>query len=302
MSKQTLMVHVLAIGALALSSSVGAQAAASRTFVSTTGSDANAAVNCSATATCRTFGAALSVTNPGGELVVVNSGGYGPATITQPVIITATGIDASISVTTSGANAITINTSGNVTLTGLNLHGEATGQNGVAVQQVGFLRLYDMLVENFMGIGVDLEVPGSMAVYGLASNDNGGFGLRVANSMAIAYVERSSFDHNGTAGAAVASGQLTVVDSASSNNGNGFRVFGSTATMTLFNDRAQFNLAAGLFVFQGAMYFSNCFISNNTMSYNLSSGGTLTGTNPGTNFIAPGQTSMGALSTAIPLL
>src|ERR1035438_10224038 len=146
--------------AIAVAFSVSAQAGATRTFVSTTGNDSNTSGNCSSTGPCRTFTAVLTVTNPGGEVVVLTSGGYGPATIDQPVTITAIGVDASISVTTSGANGLTINTTGNVTLVGLNLHGEGVGSNGIEVQQVGFLRLYNMLIENFTQ-GVDFDVSGN---------------------------------------------------------------------------------------------------------------------------------------------
>jgi hypothetical protein len=141
--------------AFALTGSVSATPAppSSRTFVSTFGNDANMSLSCSAAANCRTFAAALSVTNPGGEVVVVNSGGYGPATISQPIVITAVGVDASISATT-GANGITINTAGSVTLSGLGLHGEATGNDGILIQQVGLLRLYNLLIENFTNDGI----------------------------------------------------------------------------------------------------------------------------------------------------
>ena len=298
-SRQLRLVHWFAVPVMALVFAVSVQAGTSRTFVSTTGNDSNTAVNCSPAAPCRTFAAALSVTNSGGELVVLSSGGYGPVTITQPVIITAIGIDASISAV-SGGNGITIDTAGNVTLIGLNLHGEGVGTNGVSVEQVGFLRLYNMLVENFANIGVDLEVTGKMAVYDSVINDNGNFGLRVNSATATAYVHNSSFDGNVTAGAAAASGQLTIADSSSSNNGNGFRIFGAGATMTLINDRAEYN-GSGLFVdLGGSMYFAGCLIANNTASYTIPMG-TLSGTSPGTNLITPGQSTSGTLSTPITL-
>ena len=65
--------HVIAGAALALVFTFTAQAQNNRSFVATTGDDTN---NCSASAYCRTFGRALAVTNSGGEIVVVNSGGY----------------------------------------------------------------------------------------------------------------------------------------------------------------------------------------------------------------------------------
>ena len=122
--------NLIAGAALALVFTFTAQAQNNRSFVATTGNDVN---TCSASAYCRTFTRALAVTNSGGEIVVVNSGGYGPATITQAVTITAIGIDASITQTTGGQNALTINTTGNVTITGLNLFGGGTGANGVLV-------------------------------------------------------------------------------------------------------------------------------------------------------------------------
>ena len=114
----------LACAAVALTFTATAHAGNSvdRTFVATTGDDANTAVKCSNSAPCRTLTAALTVTNPSGEIVVASSGGYGPVTITQPVTISGTGVVASITQTTTGQNAITITTSGNVTLIGLILH------------------------------------------------------------------------------------------------------------------------------------------------------------------------------------
>src|ERR1035438_2532473 len=123
-SQQRCTVHALSFSAIALMVSFPAQATATRTFVSTTGSDANVSSNCSPAAPCRTFGVAISVTSSGGEVVVLSSGGYGAFSITQPVIITAIGVDASISLFASGAG-ITVDTSGTVTLVGLNLHGGA---------------------------------------------------------------------------------------------------------------------------------------------------------------------------------
>jgi parallel beta-helix repeat protein len=48
-----------------------------RTFISGDGSDANAATNCLRTNPCRTFGGAYPVTNAGGEIVALNTAGFG---------------------------------------------------------------------------------------------------------------------------------------------------------------------------------------------------------------------------------
>src|SRR5437667_6512142 len=80
--------------------------AAQRTFVSAaTGSDAN---TCTRSLPCRSFAAALQFTDPDGEVIVVDSGGYGPVTITQAVsLISPEGVHAGI--TAASGNAITLN-------------------------------------------------------------------------------------------------------------------------------------------------------------------------------------------------
>src|SRR3982750_3043579 len=79
--------------------------AASRTFVSAgTGVDTN---SCTRTAPCRSFTAALPLTDVDGEVIVLDSGGYGPVTITRGVSITSPGgVYAGITATTG--NAITL--------------------------------------------------------------------------------------------------------------------------------------------------------------------------------------------------
>jgi hypothetical protein len=57
-----------------------AQATTLRAFVSSTGNDANAATNCAQTAPCRTFAAAYPTVTAGGELIALDTAGYGPLT------------------------------------------------------------------------------------------------------------------------------------------------------------------------------------------------------------------------------
>src|SRR5260370_42517571 len=75
------------------------QATVPRAFVSINGSDGNP---CSAVSPCRSFNQALTVVEPGGEIVVQNSGGYSTGfTITPGVTIDAAGCNASVLSTTS---------------------------------------------------------------------------------------------------------------------------------------------------------------------------------------------------------
>ena len=73
------------------------------TFVSGVGDDANP---CRRTAPCRTFAAAISKTKAGGEIDVLDPGGYGPVTITKSITIDGKGM---ASILASGTNGITVN-------------------------------------------------------------------------------------------------------------------------------------------------------------------------------------------------
>src|SRR5882672_11336232 len=78
-----------------------------RSAVSVNGSDADP---CTVPSPCRTFTAALAATASGGEIIAIDSGGYGQSfTVSQPVTVSgAPGVHAAITATTG--TAITINT------------------------------------------------------------------------------------------------------------------------------------------------------------------------------------------------
>ena len=109
-------------------------AAAQRTFVSPTGVDT---ASCSLAQPCRTFGAAIAQTSAGGEVVVLESAGYGSVTITQSVsIIAPPGVYAGISVVTALTNGVAVNGAGiDVVLRGLTIIalGGVNGTVGVNV-------------------------------------------------------------------------------------------------------------------------------------------------------------------------
>src|SRR5215467_12306286 len=102
MSRTIISLFVTVLFSVLSVSSASAQV--QRTFVSGGGADSNP---CSRTAPCRTFTQALMGTNAGGEVVVLDSAGYGPFTITQAVsIIAPPGVYAGVSV--FSGNGITI--------------------------------------------------------------------------------------------------------------------------------------------------------------------------------------------------
>jgi hypothetical protein len=124
--------HLVAIGIM-LGAATAANAATQRAFVSVLGLDANTASSCSVAFPCRSFGAAIGVTNANGEIIALDSGGYGPVTITQSVTIQApAGVYAGISVG-AGLDGVTISASFiKVTLRGLSINGQG-GNHGIVL-------------------------------------------------------------------------------------------------------------------------------------------------------------------------
>src|SRR5579859_6501599 len=84
-----------------------AGAQASRTWVSGVGDDANP---CSRTAPCKTFAGAISKTAAGGEISVLDPGGFGAVTITKSITLNGEGTLAGILAT--GTSAIVISGAG----------------------------------------------------------------------------------------------------------------------------------------------------------------------------------------------
>src|SRR5436190_22921776 len=105
-----------------------------RSFVATYGSDAN---DCSAGHECRSFTKALSVTNYGGEVLALTSGGYGPFTVTQAVSVVATNGVASatapngtVGIIASGFTGVTVG------LRGLSV--SVSGTSGTGIDYTGY--------------------------------------------------------------------------------------------------------------------------------------------------------------------
>jgi hypothetical protein len=133
------------------------QAQATRTWVSGVGDDANP---CSRTAPCKTFAGAISKTAAGGEINVLDPGGFGGVTITKSITISSEGFEAGVLV--SGTNAIIINalTTDAVVLRGLDIEGLGTGLVGIKVLGgLSSLHVEKCTINNFRGTnGSGIEV------------------------------------------------------------------------------------------------------------------------------------------------
>jgi hypothetical protein len=148
---------------LAISS--GAQATlANRVFVAAkSGNDANACN--SVTTPCQTFAGAITQVSAGGEIIALESGGYGPVTINMAVTINApAGIVAFIHPPSGDAITINAGSTDTVILRGLTLNGGAG--NGITVSAVGTLNVENCFIAGFTSYGIHMLSNGRLNVTG----------------------------------------------------------------------------------------------------------------------------------------
>ncbi len=153
---QLSLVAALGAAAIAACPASALAATAQRTFVRSDGSDANP---CSLALPCRSFNAAIAQTSPGGEVVILNTAGYGPMTIDKSIkIIGPSGIYGGISALGAGINpttGIVINAGDTdvITLRGLDIAGVPTSapfpDAGIDIQNAGSVHIEKSSISNF---------------------------------------------------------------------------------------------------------------------------------------------------------
>jgi hypothetical protein len=217
--------RAVAVLLLTLSSTLGL--AVPRTFVASTGFDTNP---CSVVAPCRTFSAAIAVTDAKGEVIVLDSAGYGPVTITKSVsIIAPAGVYAGISASTGNAITITAGAGDVVTLRGLKLNNILTASHGIQVNSVGELHVGGTEIAGFGARGIDFAASGRLFLNDSTARNNGEAGVHVqagVGSMAFVAIDRSRFVNNGFNGVVIATNaQGAITNSVAEYNGSvGFLV------------------------------------------------------------------------------
>lgn len=152
----------------------GLYAQATRTWVSGVGDDANP---CSRTAPCKTFAGAISKTAEGGEIDVLDPGGFGVVTITKAITLDGTHGAGFGSILNSSVNGVNINITGGthindavVILRSLSIQGasQATspGVRGISLTRCDRVYVYDCHIQNqsTAGIAQSLSATGSLFV------------------------------------------------------------------------------------------------------------------------------------------
>lgn len=239
-----------------------AQAQATRTWISGVGDDANP---CSRTAPCKTWPGAISKTAAGGEIDVLDPGGFGTVTIAKA--ITLDGNTGAIgSILASGVPGVTVNAGAsdkiilrNMTINGISqTAGPGTiGVNFIAGQS---LSLVNVNIMNFSGNCVSFQ-PATRATLA---------------------IDRSNFDNcaggalivvNGLAGGGV--NRVDISNSVFKNSSYGITV-GAASQVNIFNSVIAKGATGGVLAnAQGAqVVIQNSMISDNTsFGLNATNGG-----------------------------
>ncbi len=240
-----------AAGLAVLTQVAVAKAQATRTWVSGVGDDANP---CSRTAPCKTFAGAISKTAAGGEIDVLDPGGFGAVTITKAISIEAEGVVAGVLV--SGTNGIVVNAgpTDQVVIRGLTIEGLGTGLAGISFLSGGSLHVEDCTINHFTGAGIDFEpsTGGSKLFVSRSSihHNQGGIKLKPGSGTVTGNIENTLLSYNATFGLRLEDGAVVTARGTSSNgNLNGYVVTTTTGAhpvLTLEGAVASNNSSAGI--------------------------------------------------------
>ncbi|CAH1193070.1 Copper-binding protein (NosD) [Candidatus Nitrotoga sp. BS] len=258
--------------------------ARTRSFVSSYGNDANP---CGPFAPCRQFDRAIDVSDPDGEVVVLDSAGFLPVTISKSVSLTApTGVYVAISVLTAGTSGITIATPGvNVVLRGLIINGLG-GDNGIVMSGIGNLSIENCVISNFSGAGqnaISVNAAVSVRIVDTLIRDNvTGIKLQAG---AVTDISGSKFLGNDTgiytASTSSPFSSTTISDTIVTGGGTGIEAISSgsgSAQVQMIRSSVTNNLTGIKSSASGgtaSVTFSESMVTGNVVGYSQGSGGSL---------------------------
>lgn len=261
------------LAGIALAAAVTGVQAAQRSFVASFGLDTNP---CTLAAPCRGFQAAVNAVDPGGEVVALDSAGYGTMIIGKSVqVIVPPGVHAGIT-SFSGGSGVTVaaGASDVVTLRGLYLTRADTVNNGILFQSGAALFVENCVIEKFSaGISIQPTATARVSIKGTVIRNSSFAGIFVqgpAGGLARTVIEDSWLENvqsgldargnsdvlvrntvaTGNSFAGFVSGnnpagqpaRLTVENSVASNNVTGIRASASAGGTTVILSG---NLVAG---------------------------------------------------------
>ena len=218
-----------------------AQSQVQRTFVSTSGADANTASNCGPTTPCRSFAAAIGVTKAGGEIVPLTSGGYGAVTIAKSLAITVPpGVYAGVTVSSGNGITVAAAATDTIVLKGLTFNGLGTSGALIEATLFGTLHIEHCEVSNSGGRGIEVNTTaaGNVYVNDTIVRDNGDVGLYFKTTTAPLNVSADNVRSDGNHADAffVTDGTLATISRSSASrsaNATGFLVLSNSLSAEL---------------------------------------------------------------------
>jgi hypothetical protein len=251
-------------------------ASSQRTFVASTGNDAN---TCSRDQPCRSFAAAITQTNANGEVVAIDSAGYGPVTITQSVTIVAPlGVHAGISVFSGDGVTVTGGDSAIVALKNLFINSQG-GVNGITLSSAQELYIDHCTVSGFAGNDINL-VPSAFAFVSIVdttARDALQSGIYADGVPAVhIFMDRCLLAKN-TYGLAIDRCSATIRNSAFTHQGSQgilVRGTGGSPSVTMIDSTVD-GCNIGIDVQVGNVALSNCMISGNGAGISSAAGTTV---------------------------
>ena len=255
-------------------------AQSNRTWVSGVGDDNN---SCSRSAPCQTFAGALAKTNAGGEISVLDPGGYGTVTITKAVTINGDGTLASILSTSTDAIIVNAGANDKVVIRNISINGVGASTNGIRFLAGKDLTIENVTIEGFTGRGIDMNLSNTSAKLFVKNTkiSEGGTGIFLTATTTGSFVTAQAMLENvqltGLTNGLEAStgGRATITNSMISGNiSNGILASTSTSRINVdgcqlsFNDLAAINATAS-----GAIIrLSNNAIYNNNAGVSIAVG------------------------------
>lgn len=171
-----------------------------RTWVSGAGLDGNP---CSRQEPCRTFGAAITAVASRGEVVVLDSAGFGPVLINKPVpLISPPGVHAAIAPTAGVGITVDVGAFDVVVIRGIYVNSQGA-EDGILHMGAGVLQVESCVISGFPreGIEVDGDDSGVIRLFVLDSvlrNIGQGFFTSIYVLRGSALIDRCRIENAGT--------------------------------------------------------------------------------------------------------
>jgi len=260
---------------LSLLATVTAQAQAARTFVSSAGSDAN---DCSRNSPCRNFQRAHDAVTAGGEVVALDSAGYGAVNITKSVTITGEGVHAAATSPSGGGNVVTVNGAGiAVILRNIQVqsHPASVGGSGISARNFAVLHIEGCTVKanstglHFLPNAADGTPARKLFIKDSILRNNGGSGILLSNAADTgslnATIERTRMENNAFGGGEFRLTKVTLRDCVASGNTFSGILASEGAEVNVESCSATYNGNHGIAAFDGGIIrVSHSTATNNT--------------------------------------